>query len=168
MEGFYGVEVSAGQQVKPKIPEEHALRLTQIALPANASAAVSLIVSFQGKQFTIATLDPKKSFQMSTDLVFTEPLTLSATGAGCVHVTGYVQPVGNDLDSLGSHDFADDEEDDDDDEEELEAVPAKKMNGAVAPASDDDDDDEEDDEDDEEAMSGDDDDEEGDDEDDEE
>ncbi|RNE97025.1 nucleolar RNA-binding protein, partial [Trypanosoma conorhini] len=140
MEGFYGVEVAAGKQVSLKIPEEHALRLTQLALPANASAAISLIVSFQGKQFTIATLDPKRNvFQMSTDLVFTEPTTLTATGAGCVHVTGYVQPVGDDVDSFAGHDF--------DDDEEEEMVPKKKNGKPAAPAGDDEEEEDEEDED---------------------
>ncbi|TPP52517.1 hypothetical protein CGC21_10540 [Leishmania donovani] len=95
MEGFYGIEVTAGKQVKAKIPEECALRVTQLAVPANAAGAVSLVVSFEGKLFTIATLDPKKGvYQMSTDLVFTEAqdVSFSAQGAGAIHVTGYVQP----------------------------------------------------------------------------
>ncbi|PWV18070.1 putative nucleolar RNA-binding protein [Trypanosoma cruzi] len=154
MEGFYGVEVASGQQVKPKIPEEHALRLTQLALPANASAAISLIVSFQGKQFTIATLDPKKNlFQMSTDLVFTEPTTLTATGAGCVHVTGYIQPVGNDMDSFDGQDLSDDMDEDDDDNDDEDVAQRKRKTANAAHADDDeldedDDDDEEDEEDD--------------------
>ncbi|CBH13082.1 nucleolar RNA-binding protein, truncated [Trypanosoma brucei gambiense DAL972] len=90
VKGFYGVEVSAGQKVKPKIPEDHVLRLTQIAVPANASGAITLVISFKGKEFTIATLDPKRSlFQMGIDLVLTaeQGTTLSATGSGSVHLT---------------------------------------------------------------------------------
>ncbi|PWU88192.1 putative nucleolar RNA-binding protein [Trypanosoma cruzi] len=146
-EGFYGVEVASGQQVKPKIPEEHALRLTQLALPANASAAISLIVSFQGKQFTIATLDPKKNlFQMSTDLVFTEPATLTATGAGCVHVTGYIQPVGNDMDSLNGQDLSDDMDEDDDDNDDEDVAQRKRKTANAAHADDDEIDEDDDDE----------------------
>uniref|UniRef100_A0A0A9Z120 Nucleoplasmin-like domain-containing protein n=1 Tax=Lygus hesperus TaxID=30085 RepID=A0A0A9Z120_LYGHE len=114
MEGFYGIEVSAGKTVKPKIPEECALRITQLALPANASAVISIIVSFEGKEFTIATLDPKKSlYQISTDLVFTasQGVSFTAQGAGAVHLTGYVQPVGND-DELMMNGMAGSEDDD--------------------------------------------------------
>ncbi|KAH8613646.1 hypothetical protein ERJ75_000755400 [Trypanosoma vivax] len=89
MESFYGLEVAAGKQVKPKIPEDHVLRLTQVALPVNANAAISLVVSLEGKQFTIATLDPKRNtFQTSTDFVLTteQAITFSAVGAA-THVT---------------------------------------------------------------------------------
>ncbi|AAZ12846.1 nucleolar RNA-binding protein, putative [Trypanosoma equiperdum] len=105
MEGFYGVEVSVGEKVIPEIPEGNVLRLTQIAVPANTSDAVSLVVSLQGKEFTIASLDPVRNVsQMGIDLVIKaeQNIILSATGNGSVHVTGYIQPIENVTDGESS------------------------------------------------------------------
>eukprot|EP01084_Bolivina_argentea_P263909 446867_1 len=172
MEGFYGFEVQAGKDVKPKIPAENVLRVTQIALPANANGAVSVTVTYDGRTFAVGTLDAKASlFQISTDLIFGEnqTVTFSAKGAGSVHVTGYLQPtaddegMGDDMDMDDEEDdMSDDEEMDEDEEEEVfqQKKPVAKKAAKAAPVADEEDeeddeemsDDEEMDEDDEEDL----------------
>ena len=135
MESFFGAEVAAGKEVKPKMPDNYVLRLSQAALPAGAAGRVTLFVTVDGKTLAIGTLDANaKAYQLSIDLVFgsQQQFSLSAKGTGSVHVTGFMQPTGDDdfggemsgSDEEGSDEEGDDEEmdfdEDDMDEDEME------------------------------------------------
>ncbi|CBZ23718.1 putative RNA binding protein [Leishmania mexicana MHOM/GT/2001/U1103] len=110
MEEFYGMEVFAGKSAKPNISADRVLHVTQVALPPNASHAITLLVKTEGKSFVLATLDPQQAlFHVSVDMLFSgkQKLTFTCEGAaGAVHVIGYTQ--------LAEEEEAIDDEDDDD------------------------------------------------------
>lgn len=130
MEGFYGVEIAVGRHVKPQIPEACLLRISQIALPAGATGAVTLSVVIGGMSYAIATLDPTRAaFHASADLVVaaSQGVTFRAEGVGAVHLTGFIQPSDQD----GDIEVFEDEDEDDylgiqPESDEEEAVPAPK------------------------------------------
>ncbi|CCW65387.1 unnamed protein product [Phytomonas sp. EM1] len=108
MESFFGVEVMVGKPLKPKIPDDRVLHVSQIALPAGARDAVTFRVVLDRKSFTVATLDPKRGVYFTRlDFVFspTQKVLFAADGpldSSSVHVTGFTQL---------SEDIEEDEED---------------------------------------------------------
>ncbi|KAK7196597.1 RNA binding protein [Novymonas esmeraldas] len=114
MEDFYGMEVFVGKTVKPKIPQDCLLHVTQVALPPTASHAITLLVKVKDQSFVLATLDPRQAlFHMNVDMLFSHQQELAFTcegAAGAIHVIGYTEPAG---------DVA--EEDDEEEEEEARA-----------------------------------------------
>ncbi|CCW72172.1 unnamed protein product [Phytomonas sp. Hart1] len=97
MESFFGVEVMVGKPLKPKIPDDRMLHVSQMALPAGARDSVTFRIVLDGKSFTIATLDPKRGVYFTRlDFVFnpTQKILFSADGPldkGSVHITGFTQ-----------------------------------------------------------------------------
>nr|CAJ2467593.1 unnamed protein product [Leishmania braziliensis] len=114
MEEFYGMEVFVGKTAKPSISADRVLHVTQVALPPNASHAITLLVKAEGKSFVLATLDPHRAlFHMSVDMLFSgkQELTFTCEGAaGAVHVIGYTQ-LAEEEEEEGED--MDDEDDDD-------------------------------------------------------
>eukprot|EP00343_Euplotes_focardii_P007295 CAMPEP_0205820550 /NCGR_PEP_ID=MMETSP0206-20130828/3206_1 /ASSEMBLY_ACC=CAM_ASM_000279 /TAXON_ID=36767 /ORGANISM="Euplotes focardii, Strain TN1" /LENGTH=161 /DNA_ID=CAMNT_0053115381 /DNA_START=27 /DNA_END=508 /DNA_ORIENTATION=+ len=152
MDAFFGFELVAGKEEKPKIPGDSVLRVSQLALPAGATERITIYVTVDGKTFAIATLDPKANvYHNVVDLIFSasQGFAMSAKGKGSVHVTGYLQATGDDdfgeedgdLAGEGSDDSDDDAmmaamEDEEESESEEEAAPAKSSpKQAAKPAS---------------------------------
>lgn len=147
MEGFYGLEVNAGQApIKPKIPEGCIFRLMQVALPAGAAEPITLRATPDRKQqpgFVLLTLDPKRAiYHSSVDMVFSgkQDTHFSAEGTGSVHLCGFIQPALEDDDDFLDEEEDDDVEDDDDygsdiyfgdDEEAEEQLKPAKRRAAV-------------------------------------
>ncbi|CAD2222056.1 RNA binding protein [Angomonas deanei] len=113
MEGFYGLEVVGGRSpIKPKIPEDRVLRLTQIAIPPNCDSVMEFRVVYKNESLLIATLDPQKpTYHVSVDLIFVggQEVLFSVVGSGSLHLSGYTELKDSDI-------ILDDDDDDEEDD----------------------------------------------------
>ena len=133
MSRFFGSELKAGATIKPTVPEGHVLTLKQIAMPANATGKIVVTLTVDGATATVASLDPATgAYQMPMEVSVhsSQKFSLTAKGAGAVHLLGRVEETG-------------DAELDDDDAEDFgagdEAGPARKAAKKEADGSSDDD-----------------------------